>query len=84
MTCVVLCKACCASEEFIAEEKEEEVQWRRRNRGLLRRRVQSSGHSCWHDASRAREFVTGVEEQELVHFGSFVSSKGLASSREAE
>ena len=30
------------------------------------------------------EFVTGVEEQELVHFVFFVSSKDLASSREAE
>jgi hypothetical protein len=31
-----------------------------------------------------RESVTGVEEQELVHFVSFVSGKGLASSREGE
>jgi len=30
------------------------------------------------------EFVTGVEEQELVHFFFFVSSKDLASSRDAE
>jgi hypothetical protein len=31
-----------------------------------------------------KEFVTGVEEQKLVHFVFFVSSKDLASSREAE
>jgi len=43
----------------------------------LRRRVQSLDDSCGDDACRAKEFVTGVEEQELVHFVSFVSSKGL-------
>jgi hypothetical protein len=50
---------------------------------LLRRRVQNLGYSCWDDACRA-EFVTGVEEHELVPFVFFVSSKALASSREAE